>query len=305
MKDKIKAVINITRPSNCFIGSITTTIAILTVNEILKIEVLLYLDIIPLIIFIVLSYFTYFSIAAAGNIINDIYDIEIDKINRPERPLPSGRLTIKEAWIETVILWIIGILLAFLTNIVGGIIATIFAFIGFLYAAKGKILGAFGNFMVAFSFAFGLIYGAIIIVYQLTGLLGIPLVIWFYYFTAFLLLWGREVIKGMEDIEGDVKRGVQTIAIKYGIKTAAKTAIIMNIFAIISFITSLLIGLLGVSPLPKLFYIIMFFPTLISASIATFLIARNPELKKDQKRASFLDKIGALTGLIAFLLGVF
>jgi geranylgeranylglycerol-phosphate geranylgeranyltransferase len=277
---------------------------VLTVNEILRLELFLSLGLTQLIIFLFLSYFTYFVIAAAGNIINDIFDIEIDRINRPDRALPSGRLTIKEAWVETIILWSIGITLAFLTNLVAGIIATIFTVVGFLYAAKGKVLGAFGNFMVAFSFAFGLLYGAVIVIFQVTGLIGIPLVIWLYYFTAYLLLWGREVIKGMEDVEGDALRGVQTIARKYGIRTAAEIAVIMNMLAIISFISSLLIGWLGFSPLPKFFYIILFFPTLLSAVGSIVLIGKNPGSKKAQEKASFLDKLGAFSGLLSFLLGV-
>ncbi|MHA1408927.1 MAG: geranylgeranylglycerol-phosphate geranylgeranyltransferase [Candidatus Odinarchaeia archaeon] len=301
---KLKASVEIIRPVNCFIGSITTIIAIITVNQLLELSYYPSLNLNQLFVFLILGFFTYFFIAAAGNIVNDIFDIEIDKINRPHRALPSGRLTIKEAWIQTIIYWIIGIILAFLTNLVAGIIASIFALIGFLYAAKGKLLGAFGNFMVAFSFGFGLLYGAMIVYFEVLGILFIPLVIWFYFLSAFLVLWGREVIKGIEDIEGDKIRGVQTIARKYGIKTASIVAAVFNILGIIFFTLSLVISVFGISPLPKIFYVVMYAPAVISAGISTVYILRDPYSKRNQSKASLFDKIGSLSGLIAYLLGL-
>ncbi|MHA1754093.1 MAG: geranylgeranylglycerol-phosphate geranylgeranyltransferase [Candidatus Odinarchaeia archaeon] len=305
MKEKIIASVKIMRPINCIIGSITTLIAVLSVNEIFNTTFLISLNSLELARFLIFAYFTYFLIAGASNIINDIFDIEVDKINRPERPLPSGALSISQAWGLTLICWIIGVTLAFLTNLVAGIIALIFVFIGFLYASRGKILGLLGNFMVAFSFAFGLLYGAIIVNFQLTGQIGIPLIIWLYFLTAFMVLQGREVIKGMEDIEGDAVRGVQTIARKYGIKTAYKIAVLFNILGIISFITSWLIGFLGFSPIPGLLYLVFFIPGVLAVSMSTIIISSNPESKKNQAKASLMDKLGSLLGLLSFLIGIF
>ena len=47
---------------------------------------------------------------AANNALNQIYDLEIDRINKPKRPLPAGTLTLRQAWIFTWIMFAIGLL---------------------------------------------------------------------------------------------------------------------------------------------------------------------------------------------------
>ncbi len=304
-KEKIKAIVSIMRPSNVVFGSITTTISVLTVNELLRVDLDVSLPTHLLAVFLVLSYFTYFSIATAGNIVNDIFDIEVDKVNRPDRPLPSGRLTVNEAKALTIIFWATGVTLAFLTNILGGIIAIAFSIVGLLYAAKGKIMGLIGNFMVSFSFSFGLLYGALIVYYQLLRLIGIPPIIWLYFITAFMVLQGREIIKGIEDIEGDAIRGVQTIARRYGILTAARIAQLSNIIGMIAFTLALTLSLTGVSSLPRILFSILYVPGMLCVAGSTILIRLNPENNKNQRKASLLDKLGAFLGLLAFLIGVF
>ncbi|MEM2109927.1 MAG: geranylgeranylglycerol-phosphate geranylgeranyltransferase [Candidatus Odinarchaeota archaeon] len=303
--EKIKAIIEIMRPANVIVGSVTTTISVLTVNEILRVEASISLQPLMLAVFLVLSYFTYFSIAVAGNIVNDIFDIEVDRVNRPSRPLPSGRLTVNEAKGLTVLFWATGVILAFLTNIIGGIIAILFSIVGFTYASKGKVMGIIGNFMVSFSFAFGLIYGAIIVYFQLLGLIGIPSIIWLYFITSFMVLQGREIIKGMEDVEGDALRGVQTIARRYGVLSASKIAVISNIIGMIAFTLALTLSLTGFTPLPRILFSILYIPGMISVGASTVFIKLGHSDKEKQRKASFLDKIGAFIGLFAFLIGVF
>ncbi|WEU40003.1 MAG: geranylgeranylglycerol-phosphate geranylgeranyltransferase [Candidatus Odinarchaeum yellowstonii] len=303
-KEKIKAIIEIMRPSNVIFGSITTTISVLTVNEILRVDLGISLSSFSLATFIALSYFTYFSIAIAGNIVNDIFDIEVDRVNRPDRPLPSGRIKVNEAKMLTVIFWVTGVILAFLTNMLGGVIAIAFSIIGLLYAAKGKVMGLIGNFMVSFSFSFGLLYGALIVYYQLLGLVGVPPIIWLYFITAFMVLQGREIIKGIEDIEGDAVRGVQTIARKYGVKKAAKISQIFNIVGMISFTSALILSITGITSLPKIFFSILYVPGMLCVGGSTLLIYSNPESGRNQRKASLLDKLGAFLGLLAFLIGV-
>ncbi|MEM0374251.1 MAG: UbiA family prenyltransferase, partial [Sulfolobales archaeon] len=54
--------------------------------------------------------------SAGGYVINDIYDIEIDKINKPKRPLPSGKVSIKEAWYITIVFFSISIISSVFLN---------------------------------------------------------------------------------------------------------------------------------------------------------------------------------------------
>ncbi|GAF93442.1 unnamed protein product, partial [marine sediment metagenome] len=224
---KVKDAIEILRPLNCLMGSLTVLIGIL--NNRVGVETF------TLIINIVLGILTYFFLAGSGNVINDYYDVEIDKINRPERPIPRGSITLKQAkiiWITTALVGIvIAILHSFLFNIgYLNIIMVIFmVFIGWLYAAWGKKSGFIGNIIVSISFSIGLIYGAIL------NNSDVPFYIYFFFLTSFFLLLSREIIKGCEDIEGDKNEGVKTLAIKIGIKKSTKISMIFAILAIAFF----------------------------------------------------------------------
>jgi len=285
---KLKDSIEILRPINDLMGSLTVIIGILNTRTGISIEVIL--------INIVLGILTYFFIAGSGMVINDIYDIEIDKINRPERPIPSGRITLKQAKILFMICLVIGLTFAiyhsFLFNL--GIfnisIVALFGFIGWLYAKWGKKSGFFGNIIVSISFSIGLIYGAIL------NSSNIPAYIYFFFLTSFFLLLSREIIKGCEDIEGDKIDGVKTLAIKIGIKKSTKISMIFSILAIIFFILPNFTNIIN----PLLFMISMVFG-LIDVIYVVIIMLKKELLKKDLKKVSLLLKIGAFLGLIAFI----
>ena len=289
-----KAFLSIIRPQNCVIGGLTVIAGIAMAYRMAivgsGISDFLYL--------FIYGYITYFFVAAGGNVVNDIFDIEVDKINRPHRALPSGRMTIRQAWGYVAFLSTIGLLFALLTGPYSALIVLCFLIIGYLYAAKVKTLGLAGNFMVAFSFAFGILYGAFAygetIGLPLTN--AIPLPHWLFFFTAFLILQGRETIKGAEDVEGDAARDVRTIARIYGYNVAAVVAAALNFIGVLSYVLIWVLGFASWDLWPLL---------LLGAGIVTGAgIA--PLTGPDNERAlligSTLDKVGALVGLIAFVI---
>jgi geranylgeranylglycerol-phosphate geranylgeranyltransferase len=298
---KVKPFLTIMRPANPLFGSLTAIIGILTTNYFIIVNFGLVRWTIPeLFIVLVLTALTYIFMAAAGNVVNDIYDLEVDKVNRPDRPLPSGQISIKQAKVWTVSLILLSLLFSLLTvpfSFIGPwtlAIVALFALVGLLYAAKGKVMGIWGNFTVAISFAFGLFYGSLV------TFLFIPPVIFVYFITAASVLQGREIIKGIEDVEGDALRDVKTIARRYGVQRAAILAAICNTIGIIGFYAPWLVTLLSWNWIGPL-YLILLIPGSICVGISGFLILRNPE--ENASRASFFDKIGAYLGLLNFLLG--
>ena len=289
---KVKDIIEILRPLNDLMGSLTVIIGILNTR--------IGINANKLILNIILGIITYFLIAGSGNVINDYYDIEIDKINRPERPIPRGSITLNQAkniWMITALTGIaIAILHSFLFNIgyLNIIIAIIMAFIGWLYAAWGKKSGFIGNIIVSVSFSIGLVYGAIL------NNSKVPFFIYFFFLTSFFLLLSREIIKGCEDIEGDKKEGVKTLAIKIGIKYSTKIALVFGIFAIIFFILPYFTNIQN----RILFLFSMVFGLAAVSYAVIIMIKRNLE-RKDFKNVSLILKIGAYLGLIAFLFASF
>jgi geranylgeranylglycerol-phosphate geranylgeranyltransferase len=285
----LKDSIEIMRPINCLMGTLTILIGLLNTRTSIPLNILL--------INIILGVLTYFFLAGAGMVINDFYDYEIDKINRPQRPIPRGSITLTQAKLLYIIYLLIGIslsvfnVLIFSLNYFVIIIALIFSLIGWLYAKWGKKSGFLGNIIVSVSFSIGMIYGALL------NSSYVPIYIYFFFFTSLFLLLSREVIKGCEDIEGDKIEGVKTLAIRIGIKNSTIFAMIFASLAIAFYIFSLFLNIIN----PFLYFIFMIFGSLIVAS-SIFLMVRSNINKKDFKIISLLLKIGAFLGLLTFLL---
>jgi geranylgeranylglycerol-phosphate geranylgeranyltransferase len=287
------AYLSIIRPQNCIIGGLTVIAGIAMAYNIARVGALS--THFPLFIY---GYVTYFFVAAGGNVVNDIFDIEVDKINRPHRALPSGRMTIREAWAFVGFLSIMGLLFAILTGPYSALIVLCFLIIGYAYAAKVKTLGLAGNFMVAFSFAFGILYGAFAfgetVGFPLTNTIPIPH--WLFFFTAFLILQARETIKGAEDVEGDEERDVRTIARIYGYKAAAGVAASLNFIGVITYSLIWILRFASWNLWPLL---LLGAGIVIGAGVAPLT---GPDNKRALLIGSTLDKIGALIGLIAFVI---
>ncbi len=289
---KVKDAIEILRPLNCLMGSLTVIIGILNTRIGINTSTLIFN--------IILGILTYFFLAGSGNVINDYYDVEIDKINRPERPIPRGSITLKQAktiWITTALVGIVIVILhSFLFNIgyLNIIMAIFMVFIGWLYAAWGKKSGFIGNIIVSISFSIGLIYGAIL------NNSDVPFYIYFFFLTSFFLLLSREIIKGCEDIEGDKNEGVKTLAIKIGIKKSTKISMIFAILAIAFFTLPYFTNILN----PIFFLISMVFGLGV-VLYAVIIMAKRNLVRKHFKKVSLILKLGAYLGLIAFLFASF
>jgi len=285
---RIKDAIEIIRPINCLMGALTVIIGLLNTRLGIPLDKLL--------INIILGVLTYIFLAGSGNTINDIYDIEIDKINRPNRPIPRGSISLKQAKKLFFLYLGIGIILSYLNTLILSLtlinlaIASFFGFIGWVYAKWGKRSGFLGNIIVGISFSIGMVYGAIL------NSSSIPSFIYFFFITAFSLLVSREIIKGCEDIEGDKYHRVKTLAIKIGIRKSTYISLVFSITAIIFFILPIFTNILN----PILFIVLMIF-SLIDVIYAIFLMLTTKLERKDFKRISLLLKIGAFLGLIAFL----
>lgn len=163
-----------------------------------------------------------FAFFATGHAMvhNDIIDFEIDKINSPHRILPSEQVTLRQARIWSVVLFIVTIVLSLGIDYILGLSVPFTLFwllfntsIFYAYNLYLKKNGLLGNVIVAFEIWSLFIYADIIINNELTlrtqsiGLYG------------FFLNWGREIFKDIIDLEGDKIGGKTTIAVRYGIKT--------------------------------------------------------------------------------------
>ena len=163
-----------------------------------------------------------FVCTGAGNTINDVFDYKIDEINKPNRPIPSGRISLKNARNFSYILFGIGIVLSlicsYLVNSIWPSVIVIPAVvIMYLYARNLKAMPLVGNITVATLTGFCFVIAGTVIACATNSLKILFISIYLGLFAVFMTL-AREIVKDMEDIEGDKLEGARTFPILYGKK---------------------------------------------------------------------------------------
>lgn len=160
---------------------------------------------------------------AASNALNQIYDLEIDCINKPKRPLPSGRLSLQDAWTFTLVTYAIALVLAWFVEPGGRhecfwivVVATI---ITVLYSAppfRTKRLGIWANVTIAIPRG---------VLLKVAGWSAVKTIVgtepWFIGAIFGLFLLGASTTKDFADMEGDARGGCRTLPIMYGVRRAA------------------------------------------------------------------------------------
>lgn len=151
----------------------------------------------------------YVSIASllllsAGNAINDYCDYNIDCHNRPDRPLPSGRIRRRNALIFAITLIGLGIALGVLVNLYAVYVAVLVSMLLVSYALILKRTPILGNLVVGILTSLTFISGGIAVGSVRSTI--IPAIF------AFLFTTAREIVKDLEDIEGDRRENVKTLA---------------------------------------------------------------------------------------------
>ncbi|NJE85628.1 geranylgeranylglycerol-phosphate geranylgeranyltransferase [Thermococcus sp. CX2] len=271
---ELKAFVEITRPHNCVLAGIVGLLgSIVAVGHFPDLKT-------SLLVFLVVTLG-----CAGGNTINDYFDYEIDKVNRPDRPLPRGAMDRKTALWYAMLLFAVGLALAYMINRYAFILAIIAYVTMFLYAWKLKPLPFIGNLVVAGLTGATPLYGAVAVEHLgLAGYLAI---------CAFLVNVAREVIKDIEDVKGDLVKGAKTLPIIWGKK---KAAYVGSFFALLTVIASFLPVKAGVG----VGYYAMV-PVDVIILYAAYLILKSQEREVARKSQKLL-KMSIFLAVMAFLI---
>jgi len=163
------------------------------------------------------------TLNAASNGLNQIYDFEIDAVNKPKRPLPSGRLSLREAWIFTLVTFAIAWTLAWFIAPGGRrdcfwlvVAATAITSLYSVPPFRTKRLGIWANVTIAIPRGAMLKVAGWSTVKTMYG--AEP---WFIGAIFGLFLLGATTTKDFADMEGDERGGCRTLPIRYGVRRAA------------------------------------------------------------------------------------
>lgn len=224
------------------------------------------------------------AVGASGNVINDVYDVEIDRVNRPRRPLPLGLLSTRQALSLWATLAIGGMALAALVSVQHALIAAGSVALLVAYSARAKSIAVVGNAVVSTVVAVALLFGAMSVG---SGVPAVPAAIF-----AFLTTFGREVIKDIEDWAGDSAHLARSTAVRYGAVAASRLAAFTLMVTV------------GLTPVPYLWldYTATYLLVMLVASgflVAAAESALRTEFTSFATRASALTKSAMVAGLFA------
>jgi 4-hydroxybenzoate polyprenyltransferase len=160
---------------------------------------------------------------AGNNALNQIYDLDIDRVNKPKRPLPSGRLTIQQVWWFTNITYALALVLAWLVApgkrhecfwLVA--IAVVCTYLYSVPPFRTKRLGIWANVTIAIPRG---------VLLKVAGWSSVKTIVgvepWYIGCIFGLFLLGATTTKDFADMEGDRRGGCRTLPIQYGVRRAA------------------------------------------------------------------------------------
>ena len=273
LKEKIPALIELMRVNNCIMALIAILIGFaLSGGSNYSIALIAALS--------------GFLICAAGQAINDYFDAKIDAKLSKERPIPSGRVTKKEALWFSINLFILGNYLAYAINPISMNIALAFTFLLVIYPAVLNKVKYLGNFIVAGGTAITFIFGSVA-----TG--GISSLVLALAISAFFANVAREITKDIQDTKKD-ENAKRTLPMIVGIDFAKLFVVAYYLLAIIAGIATYVLFLLNA------FYLIFI---LISSAVFLYSIFLLYQNKSKQSQA--MSKLGMIFSMIGFVLILF
>ena len=244
-----------------------------------------------------------YFMAGAGNVINDVFDYKIDAVNKPDRPIPSGRISLKNARIYAAVLDSIAILLGVIIsclihNFVFLAIIIASAVIIYAYSRYFKAMPLIGNIVVGVMIGLCFVVGGFILlcesedwtIFKISVYIGL---------LAAVANVARELVKDMEDIHGDELGGARTFPILYGKKVSSVIVMILLAVAVTVCILLYTSGLFNIA-----YLVIIIIPVVLClySVVSLFASKFEPDEATCAKEALFL-KIAMAVSLLAIIIG--
>lgn len=262
-------------------------------------------------IYFLLITFSHMLIAAAGYIINDYFDQNIDTINKPARVIVTRVINRRWVLLWHVLLSLLAITLSFYVDAntsskIAGISAIICVVLLFLYSTTLKKKLLMGNILVSSLAAFSIVAltwfegNQFFLLHARNSRSEIGQIFWFtvlYAGFAFIISLIREVVKDMEDVEGDRKYGCKTMPIVWGL-TVSKVFVSVWLIVLIAILFIIEIFVLQFGLWWSAVYCIVLIIVPLLWVFRKLFVARS---SKDFHLLSTVIKMTMLTGIISMI----
>jgi len=303
--NKLIAWLRIIRPPIVFISCLGALVGALNVSSFIN-DGSINLSIFQLFMIIIGAAF----LSSGLMIHNDVTDLKSDKVNRPHKPLPAGRINVKTAQLTGSLLMVLSIFIALLVNFKDngplnwkcGIITLSIVAVGFIYNHYGKFHGIFGHIAVAYGVGAIPFWGAIAIAPEYIFLM-FPLAL-----AIFIQEIGREIMVNAGDFNGDLKAGYKTLPVLLGRKKAMYVALFFYLVFIPIFPISYF-GWFGADKVfNSIFYLAgasIFSLSLLITWILTYIIVLQNDEKKIWAAFEKYERTGTRLAVIFFQIMLF
>jgi geranylgeranylglycerol-phosphate geranylgeranyltransferase len=228
-------------------------------------------------------------VAAGGNSVNDYFDREIDRVNKPGRPIPAGRVSPRGAMLFAGVLFLFGWGLGFRVGNAGFALISSWIVLLFLYGALLKRTGLAGNIVVSMVVASAFLLGGLSGRDPALSLIPAGL--------AFLFHLGREIIKDAQDMEGDARVGVRSLAVRYGREKGLFVAAVVLSILILATLVPFLTRIYGLGYLMAV---------IVGVDIPLLYVIRSILSGPTEKKLGMLSgllKVDMIIGILCILLG--
>lgn len=247
-------------------------------------------------------------IAAGGYIINDIFDVRIDAINKADKQIVSKHISEKMAYNYYIFFTATGVCLGFyLSNFVGypgfSALFILLAALLYIYATFLKSVMIVGNGVISFLVATSILIMGLLELFPNISSQNIIQhkevfsILLKYALFAFLLTLLREIIKDIEDINGDKNGGLKTLPILIGRKRAAMIVFVLAVFTTVLILTYMYTSLYR-QTIAMLYFLFLIIGPLLYFCIKLF----SAEKKENFRKLSSLLKLIMLFGILSLLL---
>ena len=220
----------------------------------------------------------------AGMAINDYFDREIDRVNRPNRPIPRGAVSPREALAFSLVLFGGAVVLALtLPSLAVGIaVVNLLALVAYTELFKG--LPGLGNALVGYLTGSTFLFGGAAVGGRLES-------VFVLFALASLATFAREVVKDVEDVAGDREEGLRTLPIVYGERGSLVVATVVLVLAVLASPAPYLLGTFG---LPYLLIVLPADAGMLYAAYESF---------EDPSTGQAHLKLGTYVAALAFVVG--
>ena len=274
MRARIYAYVVETRPLNCLMAALAVLIGIFVSKATPA-----YGIIGPTL----LAFVVVLLVTAGGNVINDYYDVAIDRVNKPRRALPSGQIKPQAARLYALTLLLLGVAVSVFINPLCFGLATLNAALLVLYSWKLKRSALIGNLLVGYLTGSVFFFGGAAV-----SAIFIPAIL---FLSATLAITSREIIKDVEDLVGDKRAGASTLPIRYGLTASLAAAAFFMLAAV------------AISPIPFIISALGYAYLGIVLIADVILLYGVVQSRSAPSKASSLIKYGMLVVLVAYIIG--